>query len=332
MIITFVFLDFAVCLPFKNMISKPAPISAMPAKKRKRSSDGSLVMQKSPRVQRVEKSDDESNRKMISSKVCNTDNEVSSSSWNENTNNEKTQNYNGMKSRTSAGPLDNYLRTTQQREVSTSVQDDEAVVDLTDVDVDCAIKPDKSVKMVDNNDNCPEIVSDKVNIQEENKENVASDTTNVILPCEKNCKITSDCKKSEVKSDKVCSSVYGDEDKEACITDEKKGDKQLTDRDVPIQSNSLSQGGVPPAISADSPGECLDSTNSDALVDSSTDDEDTPKKLNIAKNSATPTSSNATDSTPFTSPCSQLVTEATTPVSSTKFKVCMFLEPLKKIY
>ena len=313
-------LDVAACLPFKNMLSKP---SVTPAKKRKRSSDIPMVMQKSPRVQRVEKSDDETTRKVMASKVCNTDNEVSSSSWNENTDCDKTQNYHGPKSRTSSGPLDNYLRTTQQREVSTSVQDDEAVVDLTDADMDCSVKPDNAGKMAVNNEGCTKMLTDK--LKEEDKENVANAITSG-KPGGKDSKIKSDFTEGEEKPDAaVCSSVcQTDENQTEEVCDDEKDCDQPTDSDSHVQSESLSTDTVLPTTSADTSGECSDSVNSDAQVDSSVDDDEevTPKKSD--QDSITPTSSSPTESTPVSSQGSQPVTGPTTPVSSTKFKVCLF--------
>ena len=314
------------------MLSKPSPISVTPAKKRKRSSDIPMVMQKSPRVQRVEKSDDETTRKVMASKVCNTDNEVSSSSWNENTDCDKTQNYHGPKSRTSSGPLDNYLRTTQQREVSTSVQDDEAVVDLTDADIDCSVKPDIPGKMAVNNGGCTKILTDK--LKEEDKENVANVITSG-KPGGKDSKTKSDFTEGETKPDAaVCSSVCQmdeNETEEASCDDEKDCD-QPTDSDSHVQNESLSTETVLPTTSADSSGECSDSLNSDALVDSSIDEDDevTPKKSDTAKDSITPTSSSPTESTPVSSQGSQSVTGPTTPVSSKKIKVCLFQVCIKK--
>ena len=314
------------------MLSKP---SVTPAKKRKRSSDIPMVMQKSPRVQRVEKTDDETTRKVMASKVCNTDNEVSSSSWNENTDCDKTQNYHGPKSRTSSGPLDNYLRTTQQREVSTSVQDDEAVVDLTDADIDCSVKPDNPGKMAVNNEGCTKILTDK--LKEEDKENVANVITSG-KPGGKDSKIKSDFTEVEAKTDAVvCSSVCQTDEnqtEEAC--DDDKDCDQPTDSDSHVQSESLSADTVLPTTSTDSSGECSDSVNSDALVDSSIDDDDevTPKKSDTAEDSIdegtpkksdqdsiTPTSSSPTESTPVSRQGSLPVTGPTTPVSSTKIKV-----------
>ena len=310
------------CLPFMNMLSKQASISA---KKRKRSSDGSLVVQKSPRVQRVEKCDDDpGGRKIMASKVCNTDNEVSSSSWNGKC--DKTP-----KSKTTAGPLDNYMRSTQQREVSTSVVDDEGVIDLTDANVDTSRK-----NACNNNDVCEDVTMVEVNSRDEDKENVA---VNDVSTCENDCKTNTDCEIHDADSDNEADSENeaeadseaeadneaeseneaesDNEAEEASASSEKKDDGQSTAGDVDCGRKSSTE--------VASPEKRLDSPGIDDLDESfvSNDNEVTPKKFDSAKNCATPTSSSVPQSTP--SPCpSSSATGFTTPVSSTKFKVCMF--------
>ena len=298
-----------------NMLSKQAPISA---KKRKRSSDSSLVVQKSPRVQRVDKCDDDPGRKVMATKVCNADNEVSSSSWNGKC--DKTP-----KTKSSAGPLDNYMKTTQQREVSTSVVDDEGVIDLTDSNVDCAVKSGKNA--CNNNDVCEDITMVEVNTREEDKENVV---TNDVSTCEKDCRTKTDCEIRETDSDNEAGSENeaeadneagseneaesDNEAEEASASKEKKGDKPSSAEDVICEGTSSTE--------VASPEERSDSPSID-VDESLARNEVTPKKLDCAKNCATPTSSSIIQSTP--SPCpSSSGTGFTTPVSSTKFKVCMF--------